>query len=304
MVGRRAEWPPRLWRVEFQRRKYGPELLIDAAYISAMPAFKPTSQPHSLTFYDILLVTRGRGTYYLDDERHRVAPGTVLITRPGQIRRWEVEHLDGACVFFTLDFIREVFADARFLDQFAYWRPRRATGAMVLPAAERRQYLRRFALMAQELAEPRADASDLLRARLYEMLVLLNRWYLARHPSAVAGESHGLVDRFQAMVERDFRRQQRVNDYASRLRVSPGHLNVLCRAHLGHSASAEIHRRLVLEAKRMLLYTNKPAFAVAAELGFADPAYFGRFFRRESGETPRQFRRPGAVRDPSSNDGS
>lgn len=65
---------------------------------------------------------------------------------------------------------------------------------------------------------------------------------------------------------------------------------------LGHSASAEIHRRLALEAKRMLLYTDKPAFAIATELGFADPAYFGRFFRRECGVTPRQFRQESPFR--------
>jgi AraC family transcriptional activator of pobA len=47
---------------------------------------------------------------------------------------------------------------------------------------------------------------------------------------------------------------------------------------------------VLLEARRLLRYTDKPAFAIAQELGFADPAYFGRFFRRESGVTPRQYR--------------
>jgi AraC family transcriptional activator of pobA len=65
---------------------------------------------------------------------------------------------------------------------------------------------------------------------------------------------------------------------------------VLCHAHLGRSASAEIHLRLVLEARRLLRYTDAPAFVIAQDLGFADPAYFGRFFRREAGVTPRRYR--------------
>ena len=280
-------------RVAFSRRKYGPELLIDAAMLSAMPAFRPSADPHQLDFYDILLITRGHGWFDLDVERLRVAPGQLLVTRPGQVRRWDVTAVDGACIFFASEFIRDAFADARFLDQFAFFDPARRSGAINLTAAERTQFLRRFRRMGEELRGLRADATELLRARLYELLVLINRWYLARHPKAAARSRNTTIDRFRSLIERDFRRQHRVRDYAERLDVSPGHLNVLCRAHLGRSASAEIHQRVLLEARRLLRYTDRPAFAIAQELGFADPAYFGRFFRRETGATPRRYRNGG-----------
>lgn len=287
---RRQGWPPRPWRVEFVRRKYGAELLIDAAMLSALPAFKASPLPHVLSFYDILLVTKGRGTFELDGARHAVVPGALLVTRPGEIRRWQVEGLDGACVFFATDFLRDAFADARFLDQFAFFAAGRPTAAIRLSTAERTQFLRRFRRMSQEFASLEADATDLLRARLYEMVVLLNRWYKARHPKAAGLVRHAVLERFRAMVERDFRRVHRVQDYAARLGVSPGHLNVLCNEHLGRPASTEIHQRVLLEARRLLRYTDKAAFVVAQELGFADPAYFGRFFRREAGVTPRRYR--------------
>ena len=285
MTGRR-----RAGRVEFSRRKYGPELLIDAAMLSALPAFRPRPEPHELEFYDILLVTSGHGWFDLDEERHRVAGGQLFLTRPGQVRRWQASGLDGACIFFASEFIRDAFADARFLDQFACFDSSRRSGAITLSAAERTQFLRRFRRMREELGSMRSDATDLLRAQLHELLVLINRWYLARHPRVVDAARNGTIDRFRSMVERDFRRLHRVGDYAARLDVSPGHLNVLCRAHLGRSASAEIHQRLLLEARRLLRYTDKPAFAIAQELGFADPAYFGRFFKREARVTPRGFR--------------
>lgn len=277
-------------RVAFARRKYGPELLIDAALLSALPAFKAMSDPHRLDFFDILLITKGRGWFELDGERHVVTPGHLFLTRPGQVRRWEITALDGACIFFASEFVRDAFADVRFLDQFAYFDPGRPSGAMNLTAAERTQFLRRFRRMGEELAVLRADATDLLRARLYELLVLINRWYHARHPAAPTRTRHGTIDRFRTLVERDFRRVHRVREYADRLRVSPGHLSVLCHLHLGRSASDEIHARLLLEARRLLRYTNQPVFAIALELGFADPAYFGRFFRREAGQTPRRYR--------------
>lgn len=184
-------------------------------------------------------------------------------------------------------------ADARFLDQFAFFASARPSGALVLTASERTQFLRRFRRMSEELVSPRADATDLLRARLYELLVLLNRWYTSRHSRVVTPGRHGVVDRFHTMVDREFRRLHRVQDYAEKLGVSPGHLNVVCHAHFGCPASAVIHRRVLLEAKRMLRYSDRAAFVIAQELGFADPAYFGRFFKREAGVTPRRYRLDG-----------
>lgn len=280
--------PP--WRVEFARHKYGPELLIDAALLSDMPAFRPTADPHALSFLDILLVTKGRGWYEIDGQRHAVRPGLLIVTLPGQVRRWDVAGLDGACVFFTREFLRDAFADARFLDQFAFFNAGRPSAVLTVSKTERAQFLRRFGRMREELRSIREDVSELLRARLYELLVLMNRWYRLRHANARTTSRNDVVVRFQAMLDREFRQLHRVRDYAARLGVSSGHLNVLCRTHLGRSASTEIHQRLMLEAKRLLRYTGKPAFVVARELGFADPAYFGRFFRRDMRTTPRKYR--------------
>ena len=278
--------------VAFSRRKYGPELLVDAAMLSRLPAFTASPRPHALGFYDILLVTKGVGSFELDGERLAVTPGSLFFTAPGQIRRWHVEGLDGACVFFATD-VGEAFADARFLDQFVCFDPRRPSGGIMLTAAERTQFLRRFRRMSEEFSSPRSDATDLLRARLYEVLVLVNRWYRARHPGAAISSRHPVITRFQSLIDREFRRQHRVQDYARKLGVSPGHLNVLSHRYLGRSASAAIHQRLLIESKRLLSYSDKPAFVVAGELGFADAAYFGRFFRRETGATPKRYRNRG-----------
>jgi AraC family transcriptional activator of pobA len=99
-----------------------------------------------------------------------------------------------------------------------------------------------------------------------------------------------VVQRFQGLVERDFARRHRVSDYASALGLTPGHLNALCRTQLRQTASACIHGRQVLEAKRLLLYSDLTVAEVADRLGFGDPAYFSRFFRREAGSAPAAYR--------------
>ena len=277
-------------RVDVLRGKFSRELAVEAAWLSDMPAFDASPRPYALSFYDILLVTEGQGTFALDGVVHPVAPGVVFFTRPGEVRRWQVSGLQGACVFFTADFVREAFADAHFIDQFAFFRPNRPAGALTLDPAQRARFEERFTEMRREFAGLRGDAPDLLRAKLYELLVLLNRWYAdgLGQPPATALDT--AVERFAALIERDFAKRRTLEDYAGELGVSPGHLSVLCRQRLGCTAAALIRRRAMVEAKRLLLFTDMPASAVAYALGFEDAAYFSRFFRRETGVAPRRFR--------------
>jgi AraC family transcriptional activator of pobA len=83
---------------------------------------------------------------------------------------------------------------------------------------------------------------------------------------------------------------QRVTDYAALLGVTPEHLTRSVRRATGVAASDVIHQRLVLEAKRSLLYTDLTVRAIADDLRFDDPSYFNRFFKRSVGVTPRAFR--------------
>lgn len=265
-------------------------MLVDAARIADMAAFDTSPLPYRLSFYDILLVTAGRGHFALDDEQHEVKPGVVFFTRPGEVRRWQVNGLDGACLFFAGEFLTEAFADTRLIDQFDYWRPGRPSGALRLEPAQRRAFLERFERMRREFATLRGDAGHLLRAGLYELLVLLNRWYVVRHGETPARHPHPKVERFQALIERHHASRHRVADYAGLLHLTPGHLSALCRRHLGCPAGQVIHDRIALEARRLLRHTDLPAASVGYRLGFADPAYFSRFLRRETGLSPTDLR--------------
>src|SRR5436305_11526618 len=72
----------RVQRVVFNRTKYGRDLLVDVAWVHDIPTFI-LDAPHTLNFFDILVVTRGHGTFALDGHRRAVRPGVVLFTTPG-----------------------------------------------------------------------------------------------------------------------------------------------------------------------------------------------------------------------------
>lgn len=102
--------------------------------------------------------------------------------------------------------------------------------------------------------------------------------------------AHHHAERFRVLVERHFREHRGIEDYASRLGITPTQLNRVCRAVLGESALVVIQRRLLAEAERELAFTSLSVKEVALTLGFVDAAYFSRFFVRHAGRTPTAYR--------------
>lgn len=276
-------------RIAFDRRKYGRDLLIDVAWVRELRGFI-IGAPHALAFFEIMLVTRGRGSLWLDDQRHPVRAGSIFFTTPGQIRRWDTTGLDGVCLFFEEFFTKDFLQDDAFLRRLPYFRTEPARAALPLPPPAARRVRERFTAMRGEIAHQRRDSIDLLRATLHETLIVLARYYGAAHHVATQRATHPVVSRYLDLVEHEAARRHRVADYASQLAITPGHLSTLCEQYLGRRAKRVLDDALVARARRMLVHTNDSAARIAAALGFEDPSYFSRFVRRETGQTPREIR--------------
>lgn len=106
--------------------------------------------------------------------------------------------------------------------------------------------------------------------------------------------AHVLVDKFKRLVNEQFKSSEAVADYANRIGVSAGQLTRLTKQVLGMTALKVINARLVFEAERELTYTADSIKQIAAKLGFEDEAYFSRFFKKETGQSPKVFRQRSA----------
>lgn len=281
--------------IDFHRTKYGRELLIDVGWVSELPGFIATRQPHRLGFYDILLVTAGRGWFEIDDRRVEVAPRTLLFTAPGQVRRLRTPGLEGLVLFFPPEFLQTFLADPLFLERLSFFGQEPYGRAFRLGPNDARALRERLLEMRREIRDPQLDSVHLLRARLYEVLVWLNRAY-ARAWGVTSGMQAGsTITRLRRLIDESTGTRRGVPHFAHALGVSPGHLRALTRKHLGVSVIRLIDERAIVEAKREILYSERTGAQVAARLGFADPSYFSRWFRRLTGETPREFRRRCAI---------
>ena len=123
------------------------------------------------------------------------------------------------------------------------------------------------------------------------ILLMLARVQAERHIAEKTGRNDfELFSRFRTEVERHYKEQWRVPQYAERLRIPPVRLNRLCLKIAGKSAFEITQERLMLEACRKLTYVSASVAGIAYELGFQDPAYFSRLFKKLVGTTPKEFR--------------
>ncbi|TNE39737.1 MAG: helix-turn-helix domain-containing protein [Sphingomonadales bacterium] len=106
----------------------------------------------------------------------------------------------------------------------------------------------------------------------------------------VPGRQAALVARFRERIEERFRLRESVGDHADALGVSVTALRVACARLAGRPPAMMLDERGLLEARRLLLYSNLSVAEIAYAIGFDDPAYFSRFFTRHIGVSPRHYR--------------
>jgi AraC-like DNA-binding protein len=141
-----------------------------------------------------------------------------------------------------------------------------------------------------EYSRPGEWQHPMLSAHLTVLLTYLSRLYTEQYAGQAPSADHLLLRTFQAKIEECFREQHEVGAYADLLHLSAGHLSEVVKAQSGKPAIKHIHERLVLEARRLLFYTPDSLKEIAFGLGFADASYFSRFFKRETGRTPAEYR--------------
>ena len=155
-----------------------------------------------------------------------------------------------------------------------------------------------FSAMTRESRDPGPGAPAM--TSYYLGLLILHLWRscgLARESDALDAGAP-TAQRFRQLVELHYRDNLGVDDFAAQLGVTRTHLHNACLRTLGRPPQQLVHERLVLEARLRLRETAQPVEQVGYSLGFRDPAYFNRFFRRLSGMSPGAYRKTSRVASP------
>ena len=250
---------------------------------------RTSKRPHRHRFYEIIWVVDGAGVHAVDFEEHAIRPQTVFLISPGQVHVVRVDRpLSGYMLLFTADFLALDGLAADAAADLPFFRPGVANPVLALADVEAAKLQAIAEDLLAEFASRAAWRQEMLRARFQTLLLFLGR--VARRQQVTVAPVTSTVARFQVLIDDHFRCMHRVAEYAGLLALTPGHLNDLTKAATGQTASSLIKARIVLEAKRLLAHSDAPVAEIAADLGFPDPSYFGRFFQRHVGQSPGGFR--------------
>ncbi|MFJ4191819.1 helix-turn-helix domain-containing protein [Kitasatospora sp. NPDC089509] len=259
-------------------------------------------RPSRLDFHQLLLVRGGTGTAMVDFVLHPCARGTLLHLSPGQVQRLPFgpdgrpADLDAVLLLFTADYPPPLPATREVLDGFGpvAWR----LSPSELDAFERAVTELEVEYRALRDARPR-DAvgpdvdltGTLLRQLLGALLIRTARLPDSTGRPGAAAPGTGVYPAFRRELERSFATTRAVEEYAARLGYSARTLTRACQAATGRSAKQLVDARVALQAQRLLAHTDLPVAAVGRALGFTEATNFGKFFARETGGTPGDFRR-------------
>ncbi len=244
-------------------------------------------RPHRhASLAQLFWLARGEGDARFDGERHALSAPCVAVVPEHCVHEFEwAEGSDG----YALSIASALVHDLRH----RIGAPGGVfTEPAVLAAGDDRDYVDTlFARIQDEYVHARPHKEALLESLVNALTIWVARRAAPALRSEQASRSALHYERFTALLERHHRSGWTVADYAKELGITPAHLNAICREIGGSNALRLIHDRVLLAARRELAYTDKSIADVAAGLGFADPSYFTRFFKRSMGMTPLQYRR-------------
>nr|WP_256437277.1 helix-turn-helix domain-containing protein [Flavobacterium sp. CS20] len=131
---------------------------------------------------------------------------------------------------------------------------------------------------------------EIIRSYLHLTLLKLFEYYNLHDSSTHYTSSQVIVNKFFQAVEEHFVSKKSVAEYARNLNLSEGYLNHVVKNETGHPAGKVIRERILHEAERLLIYSDKTISEIAYQLNFNHPTYFFRMFKKYIGKTPKDFR--------------
>lgn len=247
-----------------------------------------TSKPHRTNFYQIIRITSGKTIQKVDFSPIEVREGQILFIGKDQVLSFDLESAyTGEIILFTDDFYIRNEYERRLIKQSELFNPFTKN----IPI-ETHEYLDSIWELMKKIYSPEQDPyiPDILHHLLSSFLIYSNK--ITSHSLNILSSScYSVTLEFSLAVEKNYKILRKVNDYISSLGISPKVLSKALKNIVGKSPKEYIDERILLEAKRLLVYSELNIKEISFELGFDEPTNFSKFFRKWVGISPIDFKK-------------
>jgi AraC-like DNA-binding protein len=242
-------------------------------------------KPHKHDFFLFMLFEQGKGTHSIDFVDHQVTSAQMHLLFPEQIHKWELLDETHAHQLMISRSVFETLANSLRFSLMLY----QNYPVINLSTEAYGKILYEFQHIRSELAKATV-LWEIIDARIRLIALMISQEAETIFNNQTVYQTKPVLFKYLSLIDTYYKKEKLVAFYADQLNISANYLNILCKKHFHVSATALIHERLILEAKRILLTTERPIKAIAFDLGFYDVAYFSKFFKNQTRITPRAFR--------------
>jgi len=244
--------------------------------------------PHRKDYYLFVLVKKGNSRHWVDFVPYTIRSGKFYFSMPSHIQvKEQSEPLQGILFSFTDEFLS--LDENKLLKQLPIVQNPDNQHELNLSKADITFLEDILQKITIEFKTAHDWRNGMLLSYLRVVLIYLSRLYVEQFQNHTS-PNRVLLKKFHSLIDKHFQKYHQVADYAPLLKITPGHLSDIVKEQSGKTAIEHIHQRIILEAKRHLLHTEWKMKEIAFILGFDDAAYFGRFFKRITHQTPASYR--------------
>jgi AraC-like DNA-binding protein len=245
---------------------------------------------HKHTFYEILWTEKGLSKQIIDYKEYEVLPNSLFFISPNQVHQFEEwKPLKGGTILFTEDFFllnhnnKDKLFELTFLDNF-YTNP-----CIQLDKRIFSEIKKTIDLIITE--QKRNDKSQTITQSLLHILLAQVQRCIDTETEKTASRKYLLLyKQFKNLLDKHYSENVTSSFFAQQLSVTPHHLNLITKEVTGKTASEVIRARSILEAKRLLTFTDKTVSEIAFDLNYSDSSYFAKTFKAETKVSPIVFK--------------
>lgn len=253
---------------------------------------KHIEKPHRHDFYVTVLFTQGSGVHEIDFQSYEVLPGSLFFLSPGQIHSWELsDDTEGYIFFFSQEYYNMHYVNQK-LKNFPFFASVSFPRKLQLDTQNLQKINSLFTELQEESLQENLMQKENILALITRIYIQSTRLFsrdqqLLNSGSVISYIRH--YQEFESLLEEHFLTQKSSSYYADLLGITAKHLNRITQTVVQKKASDIITERVILEAKRMLIYVDESLTDIAFKLGFEEYSYFSRVFSKNTGETPSHF---------------
>lgn len=250
--------------------------------------------PHRHDFYEILFLSKGTGIYKIDDIEYEIQPPCIFFLSSGQVHELILsKDIEGYIFLFTSDFYNIHQQNKSKLLEFPFFlTTERRNPPLIINKKTDKDFITGLFVKAIEIAGSEiGNNGEMIESILNLLLVTFKSLYPSVEIDAQTNKSNILVKNFLVLLESNYYKNLKIQDYAEKLNVSPNHLTYVVKQITGKTSNELLMEKCILEIKRLLLYSELGISEIAVKMNFIDQSYFTKFFKKQVGLSPLVYRK-------------